>query len=66
MYSVQVIPMGVLFKLVGGLALIIGLQLINIYVVNAASVDINNLIETMDYEPPNEGGPDSSQGSGTR
>lgn len=58
--------MGVLFKLVSGLALIIGIQLINIYVVNAASVDINNLIETMDYEPPNEGGPDSTQGSGTR
>lgn len=58
--------MGVLFKLVSGLALILGIQLINIYVVNAATVDIHNLIETMDYEPPNEGGPDTTQGSGTR
>lgn len=58
--------MGISVSLVSGFTLILGIQLMNIYVVTAATVDIHNLIETRDYEPPNEGGPDSSQGSGTR
>lgn len=46
--------------------LILGIPLINISVVKAATVNIHSLMETMDYEPPNGGGPGSSQGAGTR
>ncbi|MGA9383177.1 MAG: hypothetical protein WBV73_30815 [Phormidium sp.] len=58
--------MGFTLILVSAFTMILGTQLINIYSVSAANVDIYGLMETMDYEPPNQGGPDSSQGSGTR
>ena len=58
--------MGFTLSLISAFTLILGTQLINIYPVSAATVDIHGLIETMDYEPPNQGGPDTTQGSGTR
>jgi hypothetical protein len=58
--------MSVSLSLVSALTLIIGLQLTNIYVVVAATGGINSLSQIKGYEPPNEGGPESSQGSGTR
>lgn len=58
--------MGLTLSLVTAFTLILGIQVINIYVVNAATLDTSHLINIKGYEPPNEGGPDSSQGSGTR
>jgi len=58
--------MGLTLSLVSAFTLILGIQLINISAVTAATVDIHGLIKRMDYDPPNQGGPDSSQGSGTR
>lgn len=53
-------------SLVSAFSMILGLQLSNIYVVAAATGDMNSLTQIQEYEPPNQGGPDSSQGSGTR
>lgn len=60
--------MGLTLNLVSAFILILGIQVINISVVTATTVDVHGLIKTMDYEPPNQGGPDSdsTQGSGTR
>ncbi|XWK90607.1 MAG: hypothetical protein U7127_11310 [Phormidium sp.] len=58
--------MGLTINLLSAMTLILGIQLINIHAVTAASVDIHGLIKTMDYEPPDKGGPDSNIGSGTR
>ena len=58
--------MALKFSVLSALTLILGLQLTNIYVVAAATGDIHSLTQIQEYEPPNEGGPDSSQGSGTR
>ncbi|MFB2839110.1 hypothetical protein [Floridanema evergladense] len=58
--------MGLTLNLVTLIAAILGLQVINICAVTAAPVNVPSLIRTRGYEPPNQGGPDSSQGSGTR
>lgn len=60
--------MGLTLKLIGAFTLILGIQVINISVVTATTVDVHGFIKRMDYEPPNQGGPDSdtTQGSGTR
>ncbi|MFB2939410.1 hypothetical protein ACE1B6_29505 [Aerosakkonemataceae cyanobacterium BLCC-F154] len=54
------------FSILSAFTLVLGLQLTNIYVAAAATGDIHSLTQIQEYEPPNEGGPDSSQGSGTR
>lgn len=58
--------MGLTFSLISAFTLIFGVQLINISIVAAATRDIDSLTQNQEYEPPNQGGPDSSQGSGTR
>jgi hypothetical protein len=60
--------MGVSLCLVSAFTLILGLQLTTIYIVIVTGAPGNNnkLTQTKEYEPPNQGGPQSSQGAGTR
>lgn len=54
-----------LLKITGPFILILGLQLNNIEIA-FATTDPHNSIKVYNYEPPERGGPESSQAAGTR
>lgn len=54
-----------LIKITGILTLSIGLQLIYVQA-NLANVQPQQSMEIQEYQPPDMGGPNSSQGAGTR
>lgn len=57
--------MSFLIKVTGIFTLTMGLQFIHIQA-NLAAVQSQHSMEIQEYEPPDMGGPTSSQGAGTR
>ncbi|WP_374792544.1 MULTISPECIES: hypothetical protein [Aerosakkonema] len=57
--------MGSLLKIIGVFSLIVGVQFV--YVESSlATISSSKGMQLENYEPPNQGCPDSSQGAGTR
>ncbi|MBD2183380.1 hypothetical protein H6S82_03790 [Planktothrix sp. FACHB-1355] len=57
--------MGSLLKIIGVFSLIVGVQFV--YVESSlATISSGKAMQLENYEPPNQGSPDSSQGAGTR
>lgn len=54
-----------LLKITGAVVVILGLQLNNMEI-SFTTVASHNSIGAYSYEPPNQGGPETSQGAGTR
>lgn len=57
--------MGLILKTTGIVSLIIGVQLIDIQIA-FTSLHSPNSVEIAKFDPPNDGGPETSQGAGTR